>query len=67
MLVEARLGSSLFSHSPSFEETGDISRRNHWFLREMTSEEQMQKFHPDDVSLPRFWLVVLRDKFASNN
>ena len=27
----------------------------------------VQKFHNDDVSLPRFWLVVLRDKFASTN
>ena len=27
-------------------------RRHHWFPYEMTSENRMQKFHTDDVSLP---------------
>ena len=36
------------------EKTADILRRYHWFPREMKSEEQAQKFHTDDVSLPRF-------------
>ena len=35
------------------EETADISRRHHWFPREMTSEERAQKFYTDDVSLSR--------------
>ena len=39
--------------------------------REITSEERLQKFHTDDVSLPRsglcFWLVVPRGKGASTN
>ena len=26
---------------------------HHWFPHEMMSEEQVQKFHTDDVSLPR--------------
>ena len=33
--------------------SADISRRHHWFPREMTSEEREQKFHTDDASLPR--------------
>ena len=37
------------------------SRRHHWFSREVTSEKRAEKFHTDDVSLPRsgkhFWLV----------
>ena len=37
----------------------------------MTSEKRAQKFHTDDVSLPKsgwcFWLVVPRGKFASTN
>ena len=36
----------------------------------MTSEKQVQKYHIDDVSLPRsgscFWLVVLGDKFKQS-
>ena len=28
----------------------DIWRRRHWFPREMTSVEWLQKFHTDDVS-----------------
>ena len=35
------------------EKTVDISRRHHWFLREITSEKRAQKFHTDDMSLPR--------------
>ena len=35
------------------KQTTDISRRHHWFPREMTSEKREQKFHTDDVSLPR--------------
>ena len=31
----------------------EISRRYHWFLLEMTSEEWVQKFHTDYVPLPR--------------
>ena len=31
-----------------------ISPRHSWLPREMTSEEREQKFHTDDVSLPRF-------------
>ena len=52
------------------EKTADIPRR-HWFSCQMTSEERRQKFHTDNVSLPRsgecFWLVVRRGKFASTN
>ena len=39
----------------------------------MTSEKRAQKFHTDDVSLPRsgqcsfFWLILPRGKFASTN
>ena len=29
------------------------SQRRHFFPRQMTSEERAQKFHTDDVSLPR--------------
>ena len=43
------------------EKTADIWRRNHWFPCQMKSEKRAQKFHTDDVSLPRswwcFWLV----------
>ena len=35
------------------EKTDDISRRHHWFPRKRTSEKKAQKFHTDDVSLPR--------------
>ena len=35
------------------EKTADISRRHHWFPREMTSENRVQKFRVDDVSLPK--------------
>ena len=31
----------------------NISRPHHWFPSEMTSEKRAQKFHNDDVSLPR--------------
>ena len=37
------------------EKTVDISRSHQRFLRQMTSEERAQKFHTDDVSLPRSW------------
>ena len=41
------------------EKTGDIPRRQHWFPREITSEERAQKFHTDDASLPRSdWLEI---------
>ena len=43
------------------EKTADISRRHHWFPREMTSEKRAQKFHTDDAtllsSIKCFWLV----------
>ena len=46
---------------PSPEKTADISRGNHWFPSEMTSEKQAQKFHTDDAtllsSITCFWLV----------
>ena len=35
------------------EKTAKISRRHHWFPREMMSEKRLQKFHTDDMSLPR--------------
>ena len=32
------------------EKTADILRHQHcWFLREMTSEKEAQKFHTDDI------------------
>ena len=37
----------------SLEKRADISPRQHWFSREMTSQERAQKFHTDDMSLPR--------------
>ena len=37
----------------SLEKRADISRRQHWFSREMTSQERAQTFHTDDMSLPR--------------
>ena len=41
------------------EKTGDIPRRQHWFPREITSEERAQKFHSHDASLPRSdWLEI---------
>ena len=33
------------------KKTTGISRRHQWFPREVTSEEQEQKFSSDDVSL----------------
>lgn len=36
------------------EKTTDISRRQNWFPRKMKSEEIVQKFHTDDVLLPRY-------------
>ena len=43
------------------EKTADISRRHHWFAREMTSEKWAQKLHTDGASLPGsgscFWLA----------
>ena len=45
--------------------------RHRWFPREMMSEEGAQKFHTDDVSLPRscqyFRLVVRRGQFPLTN
>ena len=35
------------------EKTADIWRPYQWFPRQMTSEKLAQKFHTDDVSLPR--------------
>ena len=40
-----------YIHQP--EKTTDISRRHCRFPHEMTSEKRAQKFHTDDVSLPR--------------
>ena len=39
--------------------TADISRHHTCFPREMASGERLQKFHTDDVWLPRSWSVVL--------
>ena len=33
------------------EKTADISRRHHWFPREMMTEKRAQKFHTDDALL----------------
>ena len=39
--------------TPEFPEyKTDISRRYHWFLLEMTSEERAQKLDTDEVQLP---------------
>ena len=35
------------------EKIVDISLHHHWFPCEITSEKWVQKFHTDDVSLPR--------------
>ena len=44
----------LQQHLSQKEKTANISRHHHdWFPREMTSDKQLQKFHTDDVSLPR--------------
>ena len=37
------------------EKTTYFSRSYHWFPRELTAEERMQKFHTDDASIPRVW------------
>ena len=39
--------------------TADILRRHYWFPSEMTSEKKVQKFHTDDVPLPRSGLSLL--------
>ena len=64
MAKKHRQGSSGFVPKillPLQEKTADISRRHHWFPREMTSEKQAQKFHTDDAtllsSIKCFWLV----------
>ena len=31
----------------------DTSRRQDWYSREVTSKELQQKFHTDDISLPK--------------
>ena len=39
-----------------------------WFPCKMTSDERVQKFHTDDVSLPHIWVVLLIGwKFASSS
>ena len=38
---------------PQPVKTADISWRHLWFPRVMTSEKRAQKFHADDLSLPR--------------
>lgn len=42
-----------------------------WFLHKMTSERPLQKFHIDDVTLPRsekcIWPVMPKRKFSSVN
>lgn len=35
------------------KKTADISRRGDWYSREVTSKELQQKFHTDDISLPK--------------
>ena len=47
VLIEANLK----NWSP--DKTADISRRYHWFPREMKAEEVAQKFHTDDLSQSR--------------
>ena len=39
--------------------TSDILRHHYWFPRKMTSKKQVQKFHTDDVPLPRSGLSLL--------
>ena len=55
----------------AWENTADVWRRYWWFPRQMTCEKQTQKFHTEDVSLPRSWycflLVVPHGKFDSAN
>ena len=34
----------------SLEKRADISPRQHWFSREMTSQERAQTFHTDDIT-----------------
>ena len=50
--------------SAGTEKTACISQRHHWFPREMTSEQRLQKFHTDDASLPRSgWCRVISMEF----
>ena len=35
------------------KKTADISRRGDWYSREVTSKELQQKFHTDDISVPK--------------
>ena len=41
-----------FENPELLESKAHISRRYHWFLLKMTSEERAQKFHTDEVQLP---------------
>ena len=50
-------------------ETAYIPRRHHLFLLEMTSEKGAQKFHTDNVLLPRYgkcMLLIGWSKFVTN-
>ena len=38
---------------PEKKKTADISRRHDWYCREVTYKELQQKFHTDDMPLPR--------------
>ena len=42
-------------HAKYPNNTADVLRRHHWFPCEMESEDQVQKFHTDDVLLPWSW------------
>ena len=56
---------------PWAKKIANVSRHDHWFSREMTSDGQTQKFHSDDVSLAsqagvfrgvRFFLGGMKDE-----
>ena len=52
------------------EKKVDITRRHHWFPREMISEKRTQKFHTDDASLLRsgkYFSLVPKPVVTSRN
>ena len=53
--------------SPLTWETTDISRCRHWFSRQLTSEQRLQRFHTNDVSLAFDWSGVPQGKLALTN
>lgn len=38
---------------PEKKKTADISRLHDWYSCEVTSKELQEKFHTDDITLPR--------------